>query len=218
MEDLIARGKRIINSQQNSVLSAASLIMAMIAVSMVLGLVRQRVLASYFAPESLSLFFAAFRLPDAIFQVLVFGTFSSAFIPVFTRTLREGEAKAWLLAGKVVSIGLAIFLFAVAIVGFGAVRIYSVIAPGYGVAGTAQIAFLARILFAAQGFFVVSYVLTGVLESLRRFLIPALAPIFYNLGIILGTIILTPYLGLMAPAVGVVIRFPGNSGLGLHWI
>ena len=225
MEDLIARGKRIINSQQNSVLSAASLIMVMIVVSMVLGLVRQRVLASYFDPDSLSLFFAAFRLPDAIFQVLVFGTFSSAFIPVFTRTLREGEGKAWLLAGKIVSIGLAIFLFAVAIVGFGAVKIYSVIAPGYGVAGTAEIAFLARILFAAQGFFVISYVLTGVLESLRRFLIPALAPIFYNLGIIFGTVILTPYLGLTAPAVGVVIgafahfiiQYPLSRRLGFRF-
>ncbi len=225
MEDLIAKGKRIINSQQNSVLSATSLIMVMIVVSMVLGLVRQRVLASYFAPESLSLFFAAFRLPDAIFQVLVFGTFSSAFIPVFTKSLKEGEAKAWLLAGKIVSIGLAIFLFAVAIVGFGAVKIYSVIAPGYGVAGTAEIAFLARILFAAQGFFVISYVLTGVLESLRRFLIPALAPIFYNLGIILGTVILTPYLGLTAPAVGVVIgafahfiiQYPLSRKLGFRF-
>ena len=225
MEDLIARGKRIINSQQNSVLSAASLIMVMIVVSMVLGLVRQRVLASYFDPDSLSLFFAAFRLPDAIFQVLVFGTFSSAFIPVFTRTLREGEGKAWLLAGKIVSIGLAIFLFAVAIVGFGAVKIYSFIAPGYGVAGTAEIAFLARILFAAQGFFVISYVLTGVLESLRRFLIPALAPIFYNLGIIFGTVILTPYLGLTAPAVGVVIgafahfiiQYPLSRRLGFRF-
>jgi putative peptidoglycan lipid II flippase len=225
MEDLIARGKRIINSQQNSVLSAASLIMVMIVVSMVLGLIRQRVLASYFTPDSLSLFFAAFRLPDAIFQVLVFGTFSSAFIPVFTRTLREGEARAWLLAGKIVSIGLAIFLFAVAIVGFGAVKIYSVIAPGYGIAGTTEIAFLARILFAAQGFFVISYVLTGVLESLRRFLIPALAPIFYNLGIILGTVILTPYLGLTAPAVGVVIgafahfiiQYPLSRKLGFRF-
>ena len=225
MEDLITKGKRIINSQQNSVLSAASLIMIMIVVSMVLGLIRQRVLASYFTPDSLSLFFAAFRLPDAIFQVLVFGTFSSAFIPVFTKTLREGEARAWLLAGKIVSIGLAIFLFAVAIVGFGAVKIYAVIAPGYGIAGTAEIAFLARILFVAQGFFVISYVLTGVLESLRRFLIPALAPIFYNLGIILGTVILTPYLGLTAPAVGVVIgafahfiiQYPLSRKLGFRF-
>ncbi|MGA3291712.1 MAG: murein biosynthesis integral membrane protein MurJ [Candidatus Microgenomates bacterium] len=225
MEDLIARGRKIINSQQNSILSAATLIMAMIALSLILGFISQRVLASYFSPDSLSLFFAAFRLPDAIFQVLVFGAFSSAFIPVFTKTLKEGRARAWLLAGKVASIGLAIFLFAVAIVGFFAVKIYAIIAPGYGPAGTAEIAFLARILFAAQGFFVISYVLTGVLESLRRFLVPALAPIFYNLGIILGTVILTPYLGLTAPAVGVVIgafahfmiQFPLSRKLGFRF-
>ncbi len=205
MENLIVKGKKILNSQQNTVLSAATLIMAMIAISMILGLVRQRVLASYFEPDSLSLFFAAFRLPDAIFQVLVFGTFSSAFIPVFTKTLKEGGEKAWILAGKVVSIGLAIFVLSVALIGVFAPQIYSVIAPGYGVAENAQIAFLARIIFVAQGFFVVSYVLTGVLESSKRFLIPALAPIFYNLGIILGTVVLTPHLGLVAPAVGVVI-------------
>ncbi len=225
MENLIAKGKKIINSQQNSVLSAATLIMIMIAFSMILGLVRQRVLASYFTPDSLSLFFAAFRLPDAIFQILVFGTFSSAFIPVFTKTLKEGDSKAWLLAGKVVSIGLAIFLFAVAVVGIFATKIYSVIAPGYGPTGSAEIAFLARILFAAQGFFVVSYVLTGVLESSRRFLVPALAPIFYNLGIILGTVILTPRLGLTAPAIGVVIgafahfiiQYPLSRKLGFRF-
>ena len=56
--------------------------MVMIVASRILGLVRQRVLANYFAPDELSLFFAAFRLPDTIFEVLVFGTFSSAFIPV----------------------------------------------------------------------------------------------------------------------------------------
>jgi len=104
-------------------------------------------------------------------------------------------------------------------------RIKNIAPPGYGIAGTAEIAFLARILFAAQGFFVISYVLTGVLESLRRFLIPALAPIFYNLGIILGTVILTPYLGLTAPAVGVVIgafahfiiQYPLSRKLGFRF-
>lgn len=225
MKDLLNKGKRIINSRQNSVLSAATLIMFMIAASMVLGLVRQRVLASFFDPDSLSLFFAAFRLPDAIFQVLVFGTFSSAFIPVFTKTLKNGEAQAWKLAGKVVSIGLAIFLLAVLVIGIFAPQIYALIAPGYGIAGTQKIASLARILFAAQGFFVVSYVLTGVLESLRRFLVPALAPIFYNIGIIVGTILLTPRFGLMAPVLGVVIgafahfiiQYPLSHKLGFRF-
>lgn len=226
VENLISRGKRIINSQQNTVLSAASLIMVMIVASRVLGLLRQRVLAYYFLPSDLSLFFAAFRLPDAIFEVLVFGVFSSAFIPVFTKTLKGGEKKAWLLAGRIVSIGLAIFAVAVTIIGVGAFRIYSFIAPGFSVEETRQVVYLARILFAAQGLFVVSYVLTGVLESLKRFLVPALAPIFYNLGIILGTVVLYPYLHLAAPAVGVVlgalihllIQYPLSRRLGFRFV
>lgn len=200
--------------------------MIMIVASRILGLIRQRVLANYFTPGDLSLFFAAFRLPDAIFEVLVFGTFSSAFIPVFTKALRESNKRAWEIAGRVVNVGLLIFGVAAIILAIWAPQIYSVIAPGYKNGETVQIANLARILFAAQGFFVVSYVLTGVLESLRRFLVPALAPLFYNLGIIFGTIFLTPRFGLMAPALGVVIgafahfaiQYPLSRKLGFRFI
>jgi len=226
MKDLIAKGRKIFNSQQNTVLSAASLIMVMIVASRVLGLIRQRILANYFAPGDLSLFFAAFRLPDAIFEVLVFGTFSSAFIPVFSKALRNGEKRAWEIAGRVVTIGLLIFAAASIVLALFAPQIYTFIAPGFGDAETAKIAGLARILFAAQGFFVVSYVLTGVLESLRRFLVPALAPLFYNFGIIIGTIILSPSLGLMGPAIGVLIgaaahfliQYPLSRKLGFRFV
>lgn len=226
MEDLITKGRKLLNSQQNTVLSAASLIMIMIVASRVLGLVRQRVLANYFTPSDLSLFFAAFRLPDTIFEILVFGTFSSAFIPVFSKAIREGKSRAWQIAGRVVTIGILIFGVMAIVMGIWAPQIYSLIAPGYGSIQIGQISSLARVLFAAQGFFVISYVLTGVLESLRRFLIPALAPIFYNFGIILGTIFLTPHLGLMAPAIGVVIgaaahfliQYPLSRKLGFRFI
>ncbi len=226
MNDIISRGRKILNSQQNTVLSAASLIMVMIIVSRVLGLIRQRVLANYFAPNDLSLFFAAFRLPDAIFEILVFGTFSSAFIPVFTKALKDGQKRAWVIAGRVVTLGILVFGTLSLIMGIFAPQIYSFIAPGYGNAETIRIASLARILFMAQGFFVVSYVLTGVLESLRRFLVPALAPIFYNFGIILGVIFLTPYIGYLAPAVGVVIgafahfviQYPLSRKLGFRFV
>lgn len=226
MNDLLSKGKKLLNSQQNTVLSAATLIMIMIIASRILGLVRQRVLANYFAPSDLSLFFAAFRLPDTIFEVLVFGTFSSAFIPVFTKALKDGEKRAWEIAGRVVTIGLLIFGVMAVILGIWAPQIYSVIAPGYKNGETVEIANLARILFAAQGFFVISYVLTGVLESLRRFLVPALAPLFYNVGIILGTVIFAPSLGLMAPVAGVVIgafahfliQYPLSRKLGFRFV
>ena len=83
--------KKLFDSQQKTVLSAATIIMLMVVASRILGLIRQRTLASFFTPDELSLFFAAFRLPDLVFEVLVFGTFSAAFIPVFTGLLRKNR-------------------------------------------------------------------------------------------------------------------------------
>src|SRR3972149_7791168 len=205
MKKIIDRGKKLLFAPQESVLSAATIIMVMVVASRVLGLVRQRTLAHFFAPDELSLFFAAFRLPDLVFEVLVFGTFASAFIPVFTKSLKEGEKNAWRTASVVVNIGLSIFLLFSLLLGLSAHSVYGLFAPGFVGPEREKIVELARVLFAAQGFFVVSYVLTGVLESLRRFLIPALAPLFYNLGIIISTIVFAPSLGLMAPAIGVIL-------------
>ncbi|MFZ3301708.1 MAG: murein biosynthesis integral membrane protein MurJ [Microgenomates group bacterium] len=197
--------KSLFTDQQHSVLSAATLIMVMIVVSRLLGLVRQRVLAHYFVSSDLSLFFAAFRLPDTIFEVLVFGTFASAFIPIFTKTLKESKESAWKVAGIVANWGGIIFLFLATIVVVFAHPLYRLITPGFDIVDQTKIADLARILFVAQGFFVISYVLTAVLESSKRFFVPALAPLFYNIGIIVATIFLAEKFGIMAPVIGVVV-------------
>jgi putative peptidoglycan lipid II flippase len=203
---LVSSGKKLFTHPQTSVLSAATIVMIMILASRVLGLARQRVLADHFAPGDLSLFFAAFRLPDVLFEVLVFGTFSSAFIPVFTKELKSGGTEeAWNLASKVITLGLTFFIVFAVCFSFFAQDIYHIITPGFSENETSQIASVARILFAAQGFFVISYVFTGVLESMRRFLVPAMAPLFYNIGIIIGTILLSNKFGLLGPAIGVVI-------------
>ncbi len=203
VNDIINKGKKIFSSPQSSVLSAATIIMFMTIASRVLGLVRQRALAHFFEPNELSLFFAAFRLPDLIFEVLVFGTFASAFIPVFTKSLKKGSKDAWEIAGTIANIGLIIFVVMALVIAFFSGHLYGILAPGFTGADRDTIVSLTRILFAAQGFFVISYVLTAVLESSRRFIVPAIAPLFYNLGIILGTVVLSPTMGLMGPTIGV---------------
>jgi putative peptidoglycan lipid II flippase len=202
---IIKKGQEILTSSQNSVLSAAALIMFMVIASRVLGLVRQRVLAYFFVPDQLSLFFAAFRLPDMIFEVLVFGTFSSAFIPVFAKLISKDQKEAWKVSSSVTNIGAIFYAAFLLFVFFLATPIYRIFAPGYSPEQVEIISKLTKVLFLAQGFFIISYVLTGVLESMRKFLVPALAPIFYNLGIIIGTILFFSRLGLMAPVVGVVL-------------
>lgn len=205
MNDILKKGKKFFFSPQSSVLSAATVIMLMIVASRILGLVRQRALAHFFPPSQLSLFFAAFRLPDTIFEVLVYGTFASAFIPVFTRALKKGRRDAWEIAETITNIGVSVFILLAAVVIVFSKSLYGILTPGFSLASRDQIVVLTRVLFTAQGFFVVSYILTAVLESSRRFLVPALAPLFYNLGIILGTVILSPRLGLMGPTIGVVV-------------
>ena len=82
---------------------------------------------------------------------------------------------------------------------------YKIITPGFEPSDQTRIADLARILFVAQGFFVISYILTAVIESSKRFFVPALAPLFYNVGIILATIFLSEKFGIKAPVIGVII-------------
>jgi len=208
-QSMFKKAKKLLFGQQHSVLTAASLIMVMIILSRILGLVRQRVLAHFFTAGELSLFFAAFRLPDTIFEVLVYGTFASAFIPVFTKKIRDDKSpnhkEAWQLAAIIANWGMLLFLVLAVLIIFFAHPLYRLITPGFDIADQTTIANLARILFAAQGFFVISYVLTAVLESSKRFLVPALAPLFYNLGIIIFTVLFSGNFHLLAPTIGVVI-------------
>ena len=209
---IFSHGKRILFAPQASILSAASVIMLMVVFSRILGLIRQRVLLSYFLPEDLSLFFAAFRLPDLVFEVLTLGALSSAFIPVFTSYLKKDEKEAWQIASRIMNLGLLIFVGVAFIFSFSSEWMYGIVAAGFEPHEAARIAGFARILFAAQGFFLASYVITGDLESMRMFFVPAMAPLLYNLGIIFGTVVLNSRFGLYAPAIGVVI------GAFLHFL
>lgn len=205
VNSILSKGKKILSAPQETILSAAMVIMFLVIVSQIFGLVRQWVLLRYLGSDGYALYLAGFRLPDLVFEVFVYGAFSSAFIPVFTRYLKKGNGHAWEIAGRVINIVLVIFGIAAIIFGLFAYQFYSLITPGFSDAQVRVVADLARVLFLAQGFFIISYVVTGVLESLRRFLVPALAPIFYNLGIILGTILLFDQFGIFAPAIGAVI-------------
>lgn len=199
--------------------------MIMIAASRILGLIRNRVFVHFFAPGELDTYLAAFWLPDVIFEVLVLGTMSAAFIPVFTKSLAGGRREeAWRLAGLTLNVMLAFFLALSALIFIFAHPLYDFIAHGFSAAQVEQTVKFARILLVAQMFFAASYVITATLESNQRFLAPAAAPLFYNLGIIVTTVFFAPTLGLFAPVLGAVagsilhlaVQLPLAVSLGLR--
>lgn len=211
MLSILKNGTGIFKKKQQDILSAAFVIGAAVAISRILGLIRYRLLAAHFGDEIhlLDSYIAASILPDAIFEVLIFGTIALAFIPIFSKYLSHKKLeKAWELSSRMVSIGLLVFLVFTAIIMIFAPSIASIIAPGL-VAKEPQtqvlIARLLRVMILAQLFFVVSIFLTGVLQSFQRFLVPALASIFYNVGIIISIIFLAPVIGIYAPAFGMIL-------------
>lgn len=207
MVKLLKNTIRIFNHQQNSILSAASVIMTAVLLSRILGLLRDRLLAARFSPHELGVYYAAFRLPNMIFELLVMGALATAFIPVFTSYLdTKGKEEAYTLASSVINIGIFIFaLFLIPLVLFTK-QVSLLLAPGFNGSQIDQMVSFTRIMLVAQVFpLILGNFFTGILQSYRNFLVPSLAPIIYNLGIIFGIIVFTPSLGLYAPVYGVVI-------------
>ncbi|OGE36314.1 murein biosynthesis integral membrane protein MurJ [Candidatus Daviesbacteria bacterium RIFCSPLOWO2_01_FULL_39_12] len=202
----------LIYSRQTSILSGAVIIMATMMLSKILGLVRDRLLAHVFTPDKIDIFWAAFRLPDLIFQIAILGALSVAFIPVFTEHLeKKGKADAFEMAGAILSVSMAIFLVATILIFIFAQPLISlIIAPGFSADRQVQVVDLTRIILFGQIILVLGSFFIGILQSFQRFVIPAFASVFYNLGIILGIIFLSNSLGIKGAAFGVII------GAALH--
>ncbi|HEB13932.1 MAG TPA: murein biosynthesis integral membrane protein MurJ [candidate division WWE3 bacterium] len=198
--------REFLYARQVDVLSAAMILAGASLASRVLGLIRDRVLAHYFTGEQISIYFAAFRFPDALFEILVLGALSAAFIPTFISYIsKKKEEEAWRVASIVMNISFVFFVSLAVLVFVFALPFSRLIAPGFSPSEIELMVRLTRILLFTQGFFVLSFFLTGALKSYQRFLIPAIAPILYNLGIIGGTIAFVPTLGIFSPAWGAVI-------------
>ena len=201
--------------KQSSILSAAVIIMITYGLSHILGLVKSRLLISYFYGGNaalLDVYYASMIIPETVFQLLVMGALSAAFIPVFSNFLASDKNSAWKMAATTLNLVLGIFVLFCLVIFIFAKPLSILVAPGFNPGQIAIMANLLRVMLVAQLFFCVSGFLTGMIQSHQRFLIPAIAPLAYNLGIILGIIFLSPSLGIYAPAVGMVL------GAGFHML
>lgn len=201
-------GKVLFLRRQSSILSAAAVITSAYGLSMLLGILRDRLLVARFyacCRTDLDSYWAAFRLPDFVFQLLVVGALSAAFIPVFSEYLEKNKKEAYRVSSSVVNIVFSAFLVVSCLIFIFARPLSSAITGGFTKAQLDLMVSLTRILILAQFFFLVSNFLTGIIQSHQRFLVPALSPVVYNLGIISGILFLSPLVGIYGPALGVVL-------------
>jgi len=205
MNKIINTTKSFIFSQQKSIFSSAMIISTMIVVSSCVGFLRYRVLSSYYPKEELDLFFASFRIPDLIFEILITGALTTSFIPIFIKYQKNRQE----LSINVSSIINLIFLLLTAFIIVALLLlnyIIPLITPGYSESQIQTIINYSRILLIGQlPFFIIGNFLTGIAQSNKKFFIPALAPIVYNLTIILFTYFFAPTFKLTASITGVSV-------------
>lgn len=203
-----AAGPSVAGPSVGRVLANASLILTIAALaSRLLGWIRLLVIGSQFgATSQLDAYFAAFRIPDAIFQLVVAGALSAALIPVFSSyRAREDEKEAWRLASSVINLVLVALAVFSAVMAILAPWVVPVIAPGFDGPTTALTIRLTRLMLLSPVFIGMGAVVSGLLNSYGRFGVPALAPLVYNLAIIAAAVLLAPTLGVEGLAIGVVI-------------
>lgn len=205
--------KQFLNSKSKSITSAAVVISIASLTSRFLGVVRDRILAGEFgAGDTLDIYYAAFRVPDLIYNLVVLGALSAGFIPVFTSLLKKEESEkykdnkqAWELVSLVLNI-LIIFLVAVCATAIIFTKdLVPVITPGFSFEKMDLTVGLTRIMFLSPVFLAISGIFGGILQSFKRFLLFSLAPILYNVGIIVGAIFFVPIWGIYGLAWGVVL-------------
>lgn len=199
--------RKLLIHKQSSVGSAAFILMVTVGGSRILGLVRDRMLAQYFPPEELGIYFAAFRLPNMVFELLIMGSLTTAFIPVFTKLLtKHSEEAAWKMASVVINVGTIILTLLTIPALLFAEQLSKILAPGFSNEQIVIMAHYTRLMIVFQVYpLMIGNFLTGMLQSYQMFIVPAVAPVLYNLGTIVCILLLAPTLGLMAPIVGVIV-------------
>lgn len=198
-----------VSQPSKSITGAALLLGTATLVSRIVALFRDRTFAHFYGGSSpvMDAYYAAFKIPDLIYGLLIAGALTAGFIPIFTKLFYESEdkSKAWRLANNVISI-IAAALIILGILGaIFAPFLVKIVAPGFTGERLTLVTEFTRIMLISPLLLGISMVLGGILQSLRQFALYSIAPIFYNLGIIFGAVFLTTYLGPAGLAWGVVL-------------
>jgi len=200
-------------SPDRQIARAAMVVMAAFAVAKLAGVAQQILVTRVFGTSAtLDAFYAANRLPEILFNLMAGGALASAFVPTFVGFLTRGEREgAWRLASAMTNL-LILGLGSVA--GLAALAapwiVQHLVAPFFPPDQAALTADLLRILLLGSVVFGLSGLLMGILNAHQHFLLPALAPALYPLGLILGVLVFVPRGGIHGLAWGAVL------GAALH--
>jgi putative peptidoglycan lipid II flippase len=190
--------------------NAAALLVAATFTGQLLGFLRTKLVNSNFpitGPQGTDAYFAAFNLPDFFFFTLAAGALGVAFMPVLSDQLHRGNRQAaWKLSSSLMNL-MAVIMAVVGLVMliFAKPLIQHVVAPGLDPEQLDAAATIMRFLAFNPLLFSISGVLTSVQQTMGRFFFYAMAPLFYNLSIIVSIFVFKDNIGIVGLGIGALI-------------
>lgn len=218
-------------SENKRIASAAGIVGASTFLSRILGFVRDMVIANYFgAGLSADAFFVAFRIPNLLRRLLAEGSLTISFVPVFTEYLTRKSKRDALELANIAFTVLSVILVAISMLGILlSPLIVRIIAPGF--IHTSEklelTILLTRLMFPYIFFIGLLALCMGILNSLRHFTAPALAPVLLNASMIIAVLCLSRFFcrPVLSLAIGVIIggisqlifQFPFLKKMGVRF-
>jgi putative peptidoglycan lipid II flippase len=199
---------------KKSLTIATVIMMASVLLSRIIGLVREQVIAGLCGTSGeIDAYVTAFFIPELINHFLASGFLSITFIPLFQRYIHTNDREgAWRSFSNLMSLGTVAFAALIPLCMLAAPAILRMLGPNIANAESLPLTIkMTRIILPAQLFMYWGAFFSAVQMAQRRFTLPALAPLLYNAGIILGGLLLTPLIGVEGFAWGVLVgAFAGN--------
>lgn len=198
--------KLFFSNQSKTITGAAIILGAASFVSRLIGIVRDRIFAHAFgAGAVLDSYYAAFRIPDLVYNLIIVGTLSAGFIPIFTELINKDKKDAWHVANTIINIlgiGLAVIC---AVLFIFTPQMMPYLVPGFSAQDIDTTIMLTRIMFLSPILLGVSGIISSILQTFKSFLIYSITPIVYNIGIIIGALYFVPVMGIKGLAYGVIL-------------
>jgi len=202
---IASRLRELIGRRYESLHQAALILGLSAIISQVLALVRDRIFAHIFgAGATLDIYYAAFKIPDLLFVSVASLVSMSVLIPYFTRELKMSDKAARDFLDSVFTVFITLLVALGGLAYLFMPRLAPLVAPGFSPEALAELVRVSRLLLLSPLFLGLSGHISSVVHSFKRFAIYALSPVLYNLGIILGALLLYPHFGLPGLAMGVV--------------
>jgi putative peptidoglycan lipid II flippase len=171
-----------------------------------LGLVRDKTFAYTFgASAELDVYNAAFVIPDFFLALLVTGSLSAAFVPIFSNLDEHKKKQAIAYTNQIISYGLVILAIACAAFAVALPQLADFLVPGFDDAKTLEYIKVTRLMLISPFLFAVSNTFGNALISIKEFLWYGLAPVMYNIGIIIGVFFFAPTFGVMGLVMGTIL-------------